>query len=389
MNESSNFPSPYPCDHPEATAKEVGFPPKPPPLRVPPRPLPGFPSEFQPPPSKSKREGDNNSIWDNYRGSIQGMLDFAALFQVPMVGSDVCGYGDNTTETLCARWAMLGAFQPFYRNHKSVLSSHLCVYQSNDYSNLGSIAQEFYQWPTVAQAAKNAIGMRYQLLDYFYTAMHQQSVAGTPTLNPLVFLYPNDANTFAIDLQFFFGKAVLVSPVTQENVTTVDIYLPDDHFYDLWTYKPVRGHGAHLTLNNVGYETIPLHVRGGTIIPMRSKGAMTMTALRKVPFNLVVAIGLDGTAAGTLYLDDGVSISQPATSQIAFAFKNNTLTVSGSFGYTKEAFSISSVTFLGLQNTPHKVAVDGHGAHGSQGSSGAFVLSVNAPLTHGFTVSLS
>jgi alpha-glucosidase len=132
-----------------------------------------------------------------------------------------------------------------------------------------------------------------------------------------------------------------------------------------------------------------LHVRGGTIIPMRSKGAMTTTALRKVPFNLVVAIGLDGTAAGTLYLDDGVSISQPATSQIAFAFKNNTLTVSGSFGYTKEAFSISSVTFLGLQNTPHKVAVDGHGAHGSQGSSGAFVLSVNAPLTHGFTVSLS
>jgi alpha-glucosidase len=214
-------------------------------------------------------------------------------------------------------------------------------------------------------------------------------VAGTPALNPLVFLYPNDANTFAIDLQFFFGNAVLVSPVTEENVTTVDIYLPDDQFYDLWTYKPVRGHGAHLTLNNVGYETIPLHVRGGTIIPMRSKGAMTTTALRKVPFNLVVAIGLDGTTAGTPYLDDGVSISQPATSQIAFAFKNNTLTVSGSFGYAKEAFSISSVTFLGLQNTPHKVAVDGHGAHGSQGSFGAFVVSVNAPLTHGFTVSLS
>ena len=132
-----------------------------------------------------------------------------------------------------------------------------------------------------------------------------------------------------------------------------------------------------------------MHVRGGTIIPMRSKGAMTTTALRKVPFNLVVAIGLDGTTAGTLYLGDGVSISQPATSQIAFAFKNNTLTVSGSFGYAKEAFSISSVTFLGLQNTPHKVAVDGHGAHGSQGSFGAFVVSANAPLTHGFTVSLS
>jgi alpha-glucosidase len=60
MNEPSNFPCPYPCDHPEATAKEAGFPPKPPPLRVPPRPLPGFPSEFQPPTSKSKREAIAN-----------------------------------------------------------------------------------------------------------------------------------------------------------------------------------------------------------------------------------------------------------------------------------------------------------------------------------------
>ncbi len=51
-----DFPCPYPCDHPEETVKEGGFPPDPPPLRVPPRPLPGFPSEFQPPKSHNKRE---------------------------------------------------------------------------------------------------------------------------------------------------------------------------------------------------------------------------------------------------------------------------------------------------------------------------------------------
>ena len=65
MNEPSNFPCPYPCDRPEATAKEVGFPPPPPPLRLPPRPLPGFPTEFQPPEKNQKREpetDDMNSI---------------------------------------------------------------------------------------------------------------------------------------------------------------------------------------------------------------------------------------------------------------------------------------------------------------------------------------
>lgn len=46
MNEPSNFPCNFPCDDPWAAA--VGYPPAPPAVRTPPRPIPGFPCDFQP-----------------------------------------------------------------------------------------------------------------------------------------------------------------------------------------------------------------------------------------------------------------------------------------------------------------------------------------------------
>ncbi|EIN04610.1 glycoside hydrolase [Punctularia strigosozonata HHB-11173 SS5] len=95
--------------------------------------------------------------------------------------SGVTSAGTN----LCARWAMLGAFIPFMRNHNADTS----------------ISQELYRWPTVAQAARNALNIRYRPLDYLYTALHQASVDGTPVASPLWFAYPSDANTFGIDLQ--------------------------------------------------------------------------------------------------------------------------------------------------------------------------------------------
>ncbi|KDQ16376.1 glycoside hydrolase family 31 protein [Botryobasidium botryosum FD-172 SS1] len=286
--------------------------------------------------------GDNLSRWDHYRFSIAGMLDMASLFQIPMTGSDVGGFGSNSTAQLCARWATLGAFNPFYRNH----------------NNLRTTSHEFYLWPEVAQAAKNGITMRYRLLDYIYTAFHQAHVDGSPVLNPLFFKYPQDESTFGIDLQFFYGDSILVSPVTEEDATSVEIYLPDDIFYDFLKYTPVRGHGEKIMLTDIDLTQIPVHIRGGAVIPLRQSSAMTTADLRKQDFEIVVAPDLNGNAYGALYLDDGVSLEPQATTDIKFSFSNGKLEVAGVFEY-ETPVKVQNVIFLNVEAGERAVLVDG------------------------------
>ena len=294
--------------------------------------------------------GDNLSLWEHYRFSIYGMLNFVSFFQMPMTGSDVCGFGGNTTETLCARWATLGAFNPFFRNHNGDTS----------------ISQEFYLWPLTTQAAKKAIDIRYRLLDYIYTALYKQTTTGVPLLQPLFFHYPNDNKTFDIQLQFFYGPAILVSPVTEENSTSVDIYLPNDLFYDFYTYKKVQGKGGMMTLDDIPFTDIPLHIKAGSAIALRTQSGMTTTEVRKKPFNILIAPTSEGAAYGSLYLDDGESLVQKSTSSIEFVYEHNELSICGSFDYTAESNNVNQVIILGVDAAPKQVELSNERKHGER-----------------------
>ncbi|KAF9463440.1 alpha-glucosidase [Collybia nuda] len=317
--------------------------------------------------------GDNMSLWEHYRFSIAGMLGFASVYQIPMVGSDICGFGGNTTENLCARWATLGAFYPFMRNHNI------------DTGN----PQEFYRWESVTEAAKNAIDIRYRLLDYIYTTFHQAHIDGTPVLNPLWYKYPKDPATFSIDLQFLYGDSVLVSPVTEQDSTSVSIYLPRDIFYDFKTLTPIRGTGSTVQLTNISSTEIPLHIRGGVVLPLRVQSAMTTTELRTHDFEFVVAPGTDGTAEGKLYIDDGVSIVPGSSTEVATKFRNGSLTVTGKFGF-KTGVKTSRVRFLGVSKVPRVVMVNGRPVAKTgvtyDKTTQVLDVSVGLALAEGFTV---
>lgn len=298
--------------------------------------------------------GDNVSQWSQYLLSIVQHQEFASIFQIPMVGSDVCGFNEDTNEDLCARWAILGGWYPFYRNHNAN----------------NAIPQEFYRWPLTTEAAKKAVKTRFALLDYFYSQFYLQTLDGSPTtIIPVFYQYPADTNTYDISYQFFFGPSLLVSAPTDESSSDVTLYLPDDIFYDFWTGDMVVGTGANITVSNITALDIPVHIRGGSIIPMRvaTETVNTTAALRDQDFTILVAPDASGKASGYLHFDDGKSLNS-SFSDLNFSYSNGTLSLSGTFDYSVEV-QVTSVTVLG--------------------SSAGTVYNLTKPLTSSWNVHLS
>lgn len=63
--------------------------------------------------------GDNFSTKEYMGYSVTGVM-MHNILGVPLSGSDICGFIGNTTEELCTRWHVVGAFYPFSRNHNTL-----------------------------------------------------------------------------------------------------------------------------------------------------------------------------------------------------------------------------------------------------------------------------
>lgn len=89
------------------------------------------------------------------------------IFGITMAGSDICGFMGDTTGELCARWHIVGAFQPFSRNHntKGAKPQEPYVF-ANDYYEEGI---------SYMSIMKMAIRTKYHLIRYYYTELTVRS----------------------------------------------------------------------------------------------------------------------------------------------------------------------------------------------------------------------
>jgi alpha-glucosidase len=194
--------------------------------------------------------GDNSSWWEHLWMSMP-QLQNMGLSGVAWAGVDIGGFFDDCDGELLARFTEFGAFQPFCRNH----------------SARGTRPQEPWAFGEPYESAcRKMLKLRQRLIPYLYTLFEECHRTGVPILRPLLFEYPEDEITYAMDDEFLLGNALLVAPITRPGIEHRYVYLPEGTWFHFWTGKKFEGPAHILARAPLGEPAI--YHRANTALPL-------------------------------------------------------------------------------------------------------------------------
>jgi alpha-D-xyloside xylohydrolase len=192
-------------------------------------------------------------------------------------------HNDDDYPELYVRWFEYATFQPNMRAHGSR--------NFNEVWSYGKQAEPILE---------KYLRLRYQLMPYIYSLGYFSHQTGAPFMRGLFMDFGSDPKTASIGDEFMFGPALLIAPVTEQGMTSRDVYLPDGtDWYNFWTNERLHG-GQHVTVA-AAIDKIPIFVRAGSILPLGSP--IENTNEKQAIATLRVYPGADSDF--TLYSDDG------------------------------------------------------------------------------------
>jgi alpha-glucosidase len=151
--------------------------------------------------------------------------------------SDIGGYtslfGNVRTAELLMRWAEMAAFTPVMRTHEG----------NRPKDNL-----QIDQDATVLVHFARMTRLYVHLAPYLRALSAEAVATGLPVQRPLFLHFEHDAQTYAIQDAYLYGRDLLVAPVWQAGQGERTLYLPDaQDWVHVWTGERYSG-GAEVTV---------------------------------------------------------------------------------------------------------------------------------------------
>ncbi len=258
--------------------------------------------------------GDVYSTWETLKVHIPIAIN-TALTGIPYWGTDIGGFVPTKefSAELYLRWFQFGAFCPLFRCHGRAWKLRLPwgwntgdpgPIEINNYNGAAIPDSSQLHNEQVEPICRKYLELRYRMLPYLYSTVHECATTGMPIVRALWLHYPNDPKAVACGDQYLWGKNVLVAPVFEKGASTRRVYLPVGGWYDFWTQERLEG-GREIN-RHVDLDTTPLYIRAGSILPL---GPVKQFTGEKVEEPLSVFIYAGADASFLLYEDDGCSFN--------------------------------------------------------------------------------
>uniref|UniRef100_UPI0040564D7D glycoside hydrolase family 31 protein n=1 Tax=Acetatifactor sp. TaxID=1872090 RepID=UPI0040564D7D len=227
--------------------------------------------------------GDNHSMWGHLQMAIPQLCNLG-LSGMPYVGTDIGGFGSDTTAELLLRWVQMGCFSPLFRNH----------------AGMGTRMQEPWQFgQEVMDIYRKYVKLHYQWIPYFYDLFFEEEKTGAPIMRPLVFHYEKDEVAKTCNDEFLCGDKILVAPVVTQGMTKRMVYLPEGEWYDYWTKEKFVG--PVWTIKDAPIDVCPIYIKAGSIIPTMEP----MSYVGEKPLETLILDVYPGEGSCDHYLDNG------------------------------------------------------------------------------------
>ena len=203
------------------------------------------------------------------------------------LGGHMINYYEPDHPELLLRWMQFGVFTPIFRTHAT---------------KGGHIERRIWTYdnfPMINQTVK----LRYALFPYLYTMARKAYDTGVGLCRPMYYEYPETAEAYEREGQYFFGDDILVAPVVEPSVDGVskkEIWFPEGKWWSVAHGKLIDGG----TVRSLDYtlDQIPYFYRQGAVIV---KNPPEVKHVTERPDALVLDIVAGADGACEFYEDAG------------------------------------------------------------------------------------